>query len=248
MRKITAITLVISILISPLAFAADAPKPSTTPSKMSIIEQKVQEKLDVINRAGTTGQNVEKEITFDKYKKKAVEEKPLADMSNAPKFDMITLAQLNVFAGFFEGGLIGAGIGLIGYSKSMNTDRRPLVAGSIAGLFTGAGLAAGLSLWQSISKRYSSSDDYGYDLIGGTVVGACIGAAGGLISYGKTRDLENVSEGMGWGVLVGATLGLALGTIETFIPEEYRGMSLKLRAFNIEQRNDATVLSCNIKY
>jgi hypothetical protein len=253
MKKTIAIIVIMSFFVSPVLFAADTakasstPAPELTPSKMSIIQQKVQAEMDRINKSGKGGQNVDKEIVVDKYKKKTTE-KPAEDTSNTPKFDMVTLSELNIFGGMFEGGLIGTTIGLVGYSKSMNTDRRSLVTGALIGTFSGAGIAAGLSLYQSISQRYSSSDDYGYDLIGGTMVGAFLGMGGGFISYGKTRHLENVSEGIGWGVLFGACLGLTLGTIETVIPEEYRGISGKLRAFNIEQQGSATVLSCNFKY
>jgi hypothetical protein len=203
--------------------------------------------MDRINKSGTSGKNMEKEIIINKNKKKTVE-KPLANTTNARTFDMVSLAELNIFGGIFEGGVIGAGIGLNSYSKSMNTDKKPLVTGALIGTFTGAGLAAGLSLWQSVSKRYSSSDDFGYDLIGGSVIGACLGAAGGSISYGKTGHLENVSEGAGLGIAIGAGLGLVLGAVEAVIPEEYRGVSGKLHVFNIQQLDGTTVVSCNIKY
>jgi hypothetical protein len=214
---------------------------------MSIIQQKVQQELDQISRNGKSGQNVDKEIVIDKYGKKAKPEEPVA-VATPQGYDMGSLAAMNIIGGLFEGGIIGASCGLIGYSKSMNTDVKPLVIGTVTGAFSGAGLGAVLSLVQTTTKRYSSSDDLGYDIAGGTVLGTVLGTAGGMISYGKTRHLENVSEGIGYGVAFGAGLGLALGVVESLLPEYYRGSTDKLRAFNIYGTQSGTMLSCNLQF
>ena len=249
MRKILVYTVVFSLLLSPVAFSASATAAATpTANKMNEIERKIQEKLDAIQKGGKSDKTTETEITIDRYKKKTPTPVPTPELAAPGGYDMGTLASMNVIGGLFEGGIIGAGSGLLWYSKGKNRDTKPLVTGTVIGMFSGMALGAVLSLYQTTSKRYSASDDYGYDLGGGTLVGILMGAAGGFISYGKTGDLENVSEGIGYGVIVGATMGLILGTIETFIPEQYRGMTGKLRALNIQDMDGSTVVSCNMSF
>lgn len=250
MKKMLISIMIFSLLFAPIIFSAAASTPQTaaTPGKMIEIQQKIQERLDQISKGGKSDKVTEKEIAIDRYKKKTVVPEPVSETAVVTGYDMGTLASMNIIGGLFEGGIIGAGCGLLGYSKNMNRDTKPLVTGTIIGMFTGMALGAGLSLFQTVSKRYSSSDDYGYDLAGGTLLGVLLGAAGGLISYGKTRRLENVSEGMGYGVIFGAGMGLILGSIETFIPEQYRGMTGKLRAMNIQDIDGSTVLSCNMSF
>ena len=250
MKKMLISIMIFSLLFAPIAFSAvaSAPQKSATPGKMTEIQQKIQERLDQISKGGKSDIATEKEIVIDRYKKKTVVPEPVSDTAVVTGYDMGTLASMNIIGGLFEGGIIGAGCGLLGYSKNMNRDTKPLVTGTIIGMFTGMALGAGLSLFQTTSKRYSASDDYGYDLAGGTLLGVLLGSAGGLISYSKTRRLENVSEGMGYGVIFGASMGLILGTIETFIPEQYRGMTGKLRAMNIQDIDGSTVLSCNMSF
>lgn len=255
MKKISLLTVIMALIAVSFArgavsnSAASSPAASTTPqtSDMSIIKQKVQNELDRINKHGQSGQNVEQEITIDKYGKKAKPEEPVV-VATPVGYDAGTLAAMNIIGGLFEGGIIGAGTGLIGYSGSMNTDVRSLVTGTVAGAFTGAGLGAVLSLLQTTNHRYSSSDDLGYDIAGGTVIGTILGAAGGVISYGKTRHLENISQGMGYGVAAGAVCGLTLGIIESLLPEYYRGETEKIRAMNIYETGSTTMLSCNFGF
>lgn len=255
MKKTPVLALILALTAANFSFSAVSTAVSATPvasptietSKMSIIQQKVQQELDQISRDGKAGQNVDKEIIVDKYGKKPKPEEPAA-VATPAGYDMGTLAAMNVIGGLFEGGIVGASCGLIGYSKSMNSDVKPLVVGTVTGAFTGAGLGAVLSLVQTTTKRYSSSDDLGYDIAGGTVLGTVLGAAGGVISYGKTRHLENVSEGMGYGVAFGAGLGLTLGIIESLLPEYYRGSTDKLRAINIYGTQGGTMLSCNLQF
>jgi len=242
--------MIFSLLFAPAIFSAaqTAPAASETPDKMTQIQKKIKEELDAIQRGGKSDKTTEKEIIIDRYKKKTAAPQAVTDTVIATGYDMGTLASMNIIGGLFEGGIIGAGTGMLWYSKGMNKDTKPLVTGTIIGMFTGMALGAGLSLYQTTSKRYSASDDYGYDLLGGTLVGALLGTAGGFISYAKTRHLENVSEGMGYGVMFGAAMGLALGTVESFVPEQYRGMTGKLRALNILDMDGSTVLSCNISF
>jgi hypothetical protein len=254
-KKTAVLLMIFFLLISPVAYCATSAKIDPTPTvqvssdKMGTIQKKIQERLDQISRGGKPDQAGEKEITIDRYKKKTTATPAVEPESAAPAgYDMGTLASMNIIGGLFEGGIIGASCGLIGYSKSMNRDVKPLVSGTVAGMFTGMGLGAVLSLYQTTSKRYSASDDYGYDLAGGTVLGAMVGIAGGFISYGKTRHLENVSEGIGYGVAFGAGLGLILGTLESFLPEQYRGMTGKLRAMNLQEIDGSTVVSCNLNF
>ena len=256
MKKLLISAMIFSLLFAPAVFSASAGVPTTTPApahaktadKMTEIQKKIQDKLDAITKGGKSDQTTEKEIIIDRYKKKTTVPGSVTDTVIATGYDMGTLASMNIIGGLFEGGIIGAGCGLIGYSKNMNRDTKPLVTGTIIGMFTGMALGAGLSLYQTTSSRYSASDDYGYDLAGGTIIGILLGTAGGLISYGKTRRLENVSEGIGYGVALGAGIGLLLGSIETFIPEQYRGMTGKLRAMNIQYMDGGTVLSCNLGF
>ncbi len=250
MKKLLVSAMIFSLLFAPALFSAvaSAPDAAATPDKMTEIQKKIQDKLDAISKNGKSDKTTEKEIVIDRYKKKTPVPEAVTDTVIATGYDMGTLASMNIIGGLFEGGVIGASCGLIGYSKGMNRDTKPLVTGTIIGMFTGMALGAGLSLYQTTSKRYSASDDYGYDLAGGTIIGVLIGTGGGLISYGKTRHLENVSEGMGYGVAFGAGMGLILGTIETFIPEQYRGMTGKLRAMNIQDMDGSTVLSCNLEF
>lgn len=249
MKKMLVFAMIFSLLLAPVAFSASStPVKSATSDKMNEIQKKIQDKLDAISRGGKSDKTTEKEIIIDRYKKKTAVPEAVTDTVIATGYDMGTLASMNIIGGLFEGGIIGASCGLIGYSKNMNRDTKPLVTGVIIGMFTGMALGAGLSLYQTTSKRYSASDDYGYDIIGGTLIGVLIGTAGGLISYGKTRHLENVSEGIGFGTAIGAALGLTLGTVETFIPEQYRGMTSRLRAMNIQQIDGGTVLSCNLDF
>ncbi|MEI7542517.1 MAG: hypothetical protein WCJ94_04625 [bacterium] len=249
MKKTLVSIMIVSLFFASGAFSAVITTATETvvPSKMTEIQQKIQDKMDKINKDDKTVAPVAKEIIVEKNIVKPVLE--VAPVAVTPKvFDMGTLAAMNIIGGLFEGGLIGAGCGLIGYSKNMNLNTQPLVTGTLAGMFTGMTLGAALSIYQANSKRYSASDDFGYDIVGGTILGILLGSAGGFISYGKTHDLENVSEVIGYGVAIGAGLGLVLGVVETFIPEQYRGTTEKLKAMNIQNLNGSTVLSCNIKF
>ncbi|MCE5300134.1 MAG: hypothetical protein LLG37_04575 [Spirochaetia bacterium] len=214
--------------------------------KMTTIKEKIQKNMDAINKKPGKGAAVQ-EIEVNRFKKKAGKEEE-QKVSTGPVVDMGNLTLLNITGGLFEGGLIGAGSGLIWYSRGMNRDPEPIIAGAIAGMCTGAGLGAFLSMYQTVTKRYVASDDFGYDLMGGVICGIAIGGAGGLISYAKTEDTENISEGMGYGVLAGAVLGLTLGIVETVLPEEYRGASKNIRAFFIAPTQDGLLASCNLEF
>lgn len=244
MKKTLVSMMILSLFFASGAVSAviNATPETVVPSKMTEIQQKIQEKMDKINKDEKVVAPVEKEIIV----KPVIEVVPVTVTPQV--VDMGTLAAMNIIGGLFEGGIIGAGCGLIGYSKNMNLDTRPLVTGTLAGMFTGATFGAVLSIYQASSKRYSASDDLGYDIAGGTILGILLGTAGGFISYGKTHDLENVSEVIGYGVAIGAGLGLVLGAVKTLIPEQYRGTTEKSKVMNIQNLNGSTVISCNIKF
>ena len=116
----------------------------------------------------------------------------------------------------------------------------------------GAASAIGLSVAETITGRYSMSDDYGYDIFGGMLVGVAVGGAAGAINWQRTGHLENVSEGMGYGAVIGALGGLATAIGETFLPESLRGgggtYDTGSHALLLQPYSGTTVLCYNFKY
>jgi hypothetical protein len=234
MKKVTALVITM-VLIAFYAFAGVA----------GSIDAEVQKKMDMIKNSKSTGPFVD-EI---KFKKAAPQESPVAEAT--PTGYMGSLSALNIMGGIFEGGIVGAGCGLIGYSQTKNRDNHPLINGAVAGTISGASLAVILSLVELSSKRLSSSDDFGFDIIGGTFAGAALGAAGGTISYGKTTHTENISEGIGYGIAAGSAAGLIIGFIEFLLPESVRGgptVTGGTHAYIRQLDANTTVISCNINY
>ncbi|HDQ26241.1 MAG TPA: hypothetical protein ENN43_05780 [bacterium] len=201
------------------------------------IDDEVRRKMDEIEKSGKKGTPVEKEITIKRGAKK---EEPVTSGVRESAY-IQTLAALNITGGIIEGGMIGAACGLIGYSQSMNRDVNSLTTGAIIGSSVGAGLGAILSIIQANTQRYSASNDFGYNLLGGLFIGSVFGAAGGAISYGRTKDLENVSEGIGYGAAIGSSLGFILAFVEMMLPEELRSRASG-HAFNIRGTADRAVL------
>jgi hypothetical protein len=215
---------------------------------MGTINDDVEKMMRQINSSGKTGQNVQ-EI---KFKRKTNE--PAAAATETPvKIGFIgTLSALNITAGIFEGGILGMTVGLVGYSQSLNRNINPVIYGSVIGTITGAVAAAGLSVAETITGRYSMSDDYGLDIFGGMLVGVAIGSAAGVLNWQRTGHMENVSEGAGYGVTVGALGGLAVAIAETFMPESLRGgggtYDTGSHASLIAPYCGTTVLCYNFKY
>lgn len=235
MKQVLAIA-VISFFIIPAAYAATA----------GSINDAVEKKMREINASGKTGPFVE-EIKMKRGSRQETTTVATNDKSNY----IGTLSALNIVGGIFEGGVLGTGIGLIGYSQSMNRDTKPLINGAIIGTVAGAVLGVTLSLVELGTQRHSASDDMGFDIAGGTIVGAALGSAGGIISWGKTKDLENISEGTGYGIAIGALCGMILGIVESFIPENIRGgetIQGGSHAFIRQLDANTTVLSCNFTY
>lgn len=147
---------------------------------------------------------------------------------------MLNLAILNITGGIFEGAIIGSGCGLIGYAQLKNKSATPLINGAIVGAVTGAVLASSLSIFENFSKKYTASEDFGLNLIYYSFIGSLLGCAGGVISYGKTGDAENISEGIGYGIAIGSFCGLIMSFAEVFGPEQ-----LRQRKFEIQSKNRA---------
>ncbi len=227
-------------------FAAGALHAETT---YKSIQDEVEKKMKMIREGGGSGQVVE-EIKIDKRKKYRSKKKKKITKKPENTGYIGNLSALNIVAGMFEGGIIGAGCGLIGYSRTMNTDNMHLIKGAIIGTSAGLIMGAALSGFEAATQRYSASDDFGYNLLGGMVVGSILGAGGGAISYAKTDDLENVSEGMGYGIAFGAAGGFILALVEVFLPEKYRGGGAYGGEHSLKIKNDGknSYLSYNIEY
>lgn len=236
MKKAVILTVIIGLLV-PCAFAGT----------MGEINDAVEKKMREINSSGKSGQNVT-EIKF-----KRATPTPVSTSTITPdKVGAIgTLSALNIAGGIFEGGIIGMTIGLAGYSQSMNRNIDPVIYGSLAGTLVGAVLGAGLSVAQTITGRYSMSDDYGLDLLGGLFIGSAIGSAAGILNWQRTGHMENVSEGCGWGALAGTIASAVVATVECFLPENVRGGSMYdggTHASIIDTGNGTTVIALNLTY
>jgi hypothetical protein len=218
----------------------------TSGSDLEIINKKVQERMDQIKKAGKPSAYVT-EIKIDRNKVNT-EETKVPFPAAAEGSQEGNLAALNIIGGLFEGSIIGAGCGLIGFSQTKNRDINPLINGSIAGAIAGSSLAALLSLAEAGTKKYYASDDFGYNIITWTLLGAAAGSGGGAISYSSTKKLENISEGAGYGCAAGAFAGMTFGLIEFFAPEIQRGASNKGHAFNININADGFTLACVRSY
>lgn len=237
--KKTLVLAALLIILTPLfSIAAD--------SKYGTIKEEIQKKMDAIKKGGKTGETVKEEIKIDRYAPKEPSKTPVASATD--KEQQATLTLMNVTAGIFQGAIAGTGVGMIEYSKNMNTRPMALINGAIIGSISGAGLAYGMSVIQLITKKEYISDDYGYGLLGGMGIGALIGGAGGFISYAKTDDLENVSEGMGWGIAVGSLFGLAIATVEFFLPEEMRAVGGSKHAWHLEMQGDRLMAAVSLEY
>lgn len=232
MKKVTVLAAMLALVISPV-FAGVA----------GTIDQDVQKEMDRIKNSGGNGQFVN-EIN---YQKAAPQQTTTTEAM--PTGHVGTLSALNIIGGIFEGGLVGTGCGLLGYSQTMNRDNRPLINGAVAGTISGASLSVILSVVE-IQSRRTAADYFGYDILGGLGMGAVLGAAGGTISYERTRHLENISEGVGYGVAVGSAAGFILGLVEFLLPESISGGSVigGTHAYINQLDANTTVLSCNIPY
>lgn len=222
------------------------PKPTPIGSAANVLDQKIQEKMDYIKNFGKGTGTVTKEINVQDLKKT----KPVATpVSKEADDKWSTLSALNIVGGMFEGGLVGGGIGLIGYSQSMNRNIDPVINGAVIGTVSGGILGGILSIYEVQTKKDYASDDLGFDIGIYTVIGSALGGAGGVISWGKTDDLENVSEGAGWGIMIGATVGIIMGVIEAVVlPAEMRGRLYEGHAMNIQMMDDTPVVACALQF
>ncbi len=218
---------------------------------VNTLDEKIKEKLQAIEKSDKKGKVFEREITKEEILRKSgktEEAKETKYQENA----MLNLTILNIVSGIFEGAAIGAGCGLIGYSQLKNKDTTPLINGAIAGSISGAILGASLSLFQYATEKYYASEDMGLNLIIYSFTGGLLGLTGGVISYGKTKDTENLSEGIGYGIAIGSFCGLIMGFVETFGPEKLRQRKFesesKGRAFNIFYDNEKILAFYNFKY
>jgi hypothetical protein len=243
MKKVFIFAIIFNFLLATFVFSEEKTKQRT----IEKIDLEVEKKMEQIRNSGKTGPFVE-EIKIKKgVKKEEVKTEIIAEKSGY----IGVLSTLNIVAGIFEGAIIGAGCGLIGYAQLDNRNSTPLVNGAIIGAGTGAALASALSLVQLNNRRYIASDDFGLDLIGGAVLGGLLGAAGGAISFGHTNRMEDVTLGVGYGVVFGSVSGLILGIVEFFLPEDLRGgagYGGSERAMNIILDKEYTYLGYNLKY
>ncbi len=218
--------------------------PLSAAGTVDTINQKVQEKLDAIKKAGDTGGPLAEEIKIDKSKaKQAIEDK-----KEPADYEMGNLAAMNIVGGFFEGAIAGAGCGMIGYGQTKNRDINPLVNGSIIGGVSGAVLASVLSIAQMQTKKYYASDDYGINTAVWTVLGSAIGASGGALSYASTKQTEKITEGAGYGAAAGALTGIILSTVEFFAPENLRGKVFKGHAIRQIPAENGFALAFTAEY
>ena len=238
MKKVLVVASLL-IVLTPLFLLAED-------SKYGTIKEEIQKKMDAIKKGGKTGENVKEEIKIDRYAPKQPAKTPTP--SPTDREQQATLTLMNVTAGIFQGAIAGTGVGMIEYSKNMNTRPMALINGAIIGSLSGAGLAYGMSIVQLITKKEYISDDFGYGLLGGMGIGAIIGSAGGFISYAKTDDLENVSEGIGWGIAFGSLFGLAVATVEFFLPAEMRAIGGSKHAWHLEIQGDAVMAAVSLEY
>jgi len=228
------------VLITNLIYAEE--KKGTVNS----IDEKIKEKLQKIEKADIKNKVFEKEVKKEDIKRtEVIEEKKLPEENQ-----MLNLSILNITAGIFEGAIIGSGYGLIGYSQLKNKNTVPLINGAIIGTVTGVVLASSLSLFENFSKKYTASEDFGLNLIYYSFIGGLLGCAGGVISYGKTSDTENISEGIGYGIAIGSFCGLIMSFVEVFGPEQLRQRKFESqsqnRAFNIFFNNEKIYAMINL--
>ncbi|MCX7698418.1 MAG: hypothetical protein N2114_03005, partial [Candidatus Goldbacteria bacterium] len=89
-------------------------------------------------------------------------------------------------------------------------------------------------------------DVYKRQTLGGAILGGLIGAAGGAISFGHTNRMEDVTQGIGYGVMFGSVSGLILAIVEFILPEDLRGGSG--RAMNIMLYNNYAYSGYNFEF
>jgi ABC-type Fe3+-siderophore transport system permease subunit len=231
------------VLMAFFVFALNIPAYSAGGSTVDIINEKVQEKLDAIKKAGDKGGAFVEEIKIDKSKAKQQEQ-----AAEPVNYEMGNLAAMNIVGGFFEGAIAGAGCGLIGYGQTKNMDINPLVNGAIIGAVSGAVLASVLSIAQVQTKKYYASDDYGINTAVWTLLGSAIGASGGALSYASTKQTEKITEGAGYGAAIGALSGIILSTVEFFMPENLRGKVYKGHALRQIPVSDGFAMAITAEY
>jgi len=154
----------------------------------------------------------------------------------------------NITGGIFEGAVIGAGCGLIGYGRTNNRDITPVINGSVYGLISGAVLASALSIVQANTGKYYASDDYGINLIQWVAAGAAAGGAVGYFTYGSLKNTEVITENTGYGIAGGALTGLIFATIEFMLPSELRGKTGSGRAEIIPSGLNNLAVVYSVKY
>ncbi len=198
------------------------------------INRLVREKMEVIKKSGSSLPNV-KELPM---KKGSAVSSQVSVIDSQKQFNMKELAMTNITGGIFEGGIIGAGCGLIGYAQTGNRDINPLINGAVAGTVSGALLASVLSIVQANTEKYYSSDDYGINLIQWVTAGAAAGAATGYFTYSSLKKTEVITENTGYGIAGGAFIGMVFATVEFFVPSELRGRIGSGRAFITPLNNE----------
>lgn len=243
MKKVIILVTILNFIITGYIFSQEKKSQRT----IDKIDSEVEKKMEQIRNSGKTGPFVE-EIKIKKgIKKEEVKTEIIPEKSGY----IGILSTLNIVGGIFEGAIIGAGCSLIGYAQLDNRDPSPLVNGAIIGAGTGAALASVLSLVQLNTRKYFASDDFGLNLIGGAVLGGLLGAAGGAISFGHTNRMEDVTQGIGYGVLFGSISGLILAVVEFILPEDLRGGSGyggSDRAMNIRLNEEYALFGYNLKF
>ncbi len=243
MKKVIVLTIIINFIFALSVFSEEKKSQKT----IEKIDSEVEKKMEQIKNSGKTGPFVE-EIKIKKgVKKEEVKTEIIPEKSGY----IGVLSSLNIVAGIFEGAIIGAGCGLIGYAQLDNRNSSPLVNGAIIGAGTGAALASVLSLVQLNTRKYIASDDFGLNLMGGAVLGGLLGAAGGAISFGHTNRMEDVTMGIGYGVVFGSISGLIIAIIEFILPEDLRGgagYGGSDRAMNVILYKEYALLKYNIGF
>lgn len=243
MKKIIILVTILNFIINSYIFSQEKKSQRT----IDKIDSEVEKKMEYIRNSGKTGPFV-KEIKI----KKGIKKEKVKTEIIPEKSDYIgVLSTLNIIGGIFEGAIIGAGCGLIGYAQLGNRDSSPLVNGTIIGAGTGAMLASILSLVQLNNRKYIASDDFGLDLIGGAVLGGLLGSAGGAISFGNTSRMEDVTQGIGYGVVFGSISGFILAVVEFVLPEDLRGgsgYSGSDRAMNLKLNEEYALFGYNLKF
>jgi hypothetical protein len=120
----------------------------------------------------------------------------------------------NILWGSASGGAIGLSAGFLAYADTNNTKEDLLWMGAVYGIISGALFGTGASIYEISANQTNLGSTVSMYMLGGTGMGAVLGLLVARIPYQDNPDNRYFSRGLGWGGILGASLGLGIAFLD----------------------------------